>query len=316
MPYRSTLAALVLALATSLAPASARADADTPANVRGTGGPPDTPPVVPAPLKHVGITEHLDGQLPLDTWFRDQSGKPFQLKDAFDGKRPVILTFAYHTCPTLCSMVLNATANSLKNVGWTVGKDFNVVTISIDPKDTLDRTAAKRAGILAQYARPEADKGWFFLLGEDANIHKVADAAGFEYTYDAESLQYGHAATIMIVKPDGRLARYLYGIEFSPTDLKLGLLEAADGKTISTVEKAILYCYRYDAHEGKYVVMANRVMKLGGGATALALGTFLAALWLKERRKMKPGVSGPPLLVPQAGPGAPDVVDEETANDS
>jgi protein SCO1/2 len=244
-------------------------------------------PVVPNELKHVNVTEHLDGQVPLDANFKDHTGKPVRLGQFFDGKRPVVLTFAYHSCPVLCSMVLNATADGLRGVKGTVGVDFDVVTISIDPKDSLEKTAAKRAQILAQYKRPEAENGWHFLLGDEGTIQRVTASVGYEYSYDAEQQQYAHPAVIMLLKPNGRVSRYLYGIEFNPNDLKLGILEATEGKSISTIDKVIMYCYRYDPHEGKYVVVATRLMQVGGIFTALFLGGFLGIFWARERAKSK-----------------------------
>lgn len=246
---------------------------------------------MPPELQHVGVNEHLDGPLPLDTPFRDHTGKPVKLGDYFDGKRPVVLTFAYHSCPVLCSMVLNATAAGLRGIGWTVGKEFDVVTISIDPEESLEKTAAKRASILAEYGAPRGHdgKGWHFLVGDKASIAAVAAAAGFEYEYDADQKQWGHPSVVMIAKPDGRMARYLYGLEFLPNDLKLGLLEASAGRSISTIEQIILYCYHYDPKGGKYVLVAQRVMQVGGGAVAIVLFGFLGLFWGRELRKGKKG---------------------------
>ncbi len=243
--------------------------------------------VVPNELKHVNVTEHLDAQVPLDAGFKDHTGKPVRLGQYFDGKRPVVLTFAYHSCPVLSSMVLSAVTDGLRGVKGTVGVDFDVVTISIDPKDTLEKTAAKRASILAAYGRPEADAGWHFLVGDEGAIARATAAVGYEYSYDAEQQQYAHPAVIMLLKPNGRVSRYLYGIEFRPNDLKLGLLEATEGKSISTIERVIMYCYRYDPHEGKYVVVATRMMQVGGGISALFLGAFLGVFWVRERTKSK-----------------------------
>jgi protein SCO1/2 len=247
---------------------------------------------MPPELAHVGVTEHLDGQLPLDTQFRDHTGKLVKLRDFYDGKRPVVLNFAYHSCPVLCSMVLNATASGLRGIGWTIGKEYDVVTISIDPEESLEKTAAKRASILAEYgaSRGHDGKGWHFLVanpGDKASIAAVAAAAGFEYQYDAEQKQWGHPSVVMITKPDGHMARYLYGLEFPASDLKLGLLEASEGRSISTVEKLILYCYHYDPQGGKYVIVAQRVMQVGGGAVAIVLFGFLGLFWARELRKSK-----------------------------
>jgi protein SCO1/2 len=239
---------------------------------------------MPPELAHVGVSEHLDGQLPLATGFRDHTGKSVKLGDYFDGKRPVVLTFAYHSCPVLCSMVLNATATGLKGIGWTVGKEFDVVTISIDPEESLEKTVAKRAGILHEYgaARGHDGNGWHFLTGDAQSIAAVANAAGFEYQYDERQKQWGHPSVVMLAKPDGRMARYLYGLEFAPADLRLGLLEASEGRSITTIEQIILYCYHYDPQGGKYVLVARRVMQVGGGAVAIVLFGMLGLFWRRE----------------------------------
>jgi protein SCO1/2 len=267
------LMAGVLAIALAIVPTSAHA------------GPDD--PVVPKELKHVNVDEHLDGQVPLDLTFRDHTGKPVRLGQLVDGKRPIVLTFAYHTCPVICSMFLNGVATSLSSVGWTAGKEFEAITISIDPKDSLERTAAKRASILGIYKRPQAESGWSFLLGDEASIKRATDSVGYQYQYDAEQQQYAHPAVLMILKPNGRVSRYLYGLEFPANDLKLALIEASEGKSVSTVDKVIMYCYRYDPKDGKYVVVATRVMQVGGGLTALVLGLFLGTFWLRERKKSR-----------------------------
>jgi len=244
---------------------------------------------MPPELAHVGVSEHLDAPLPLETSFRDHTGNPVQLRQYFDGKRPVVLTFAYHTCPVLCGMVLNQLASGLKRIGWTVGKEYEVVTISIDPEETLEHSANKRTSILHEYgdSRGHDGKGWHFLTGDAKSIAAVASAAGFEYQYDENQKQWGHPSVVMIAKPDGRMARYLYGLEFAPNDLKLGLLEASEGRSISTVEQIILYCYHYDPQGGKYVLVARRVMQVGGGAVALLLFGILGAFWARELRRHK-----------------------------
>ena len=244
---------------------------------------------MPKELAHVGVNEHLDGQLPLDTKFRDHTGKPVKLGDFYDGKRPVLLTFAYHSCPVLCSMVLNATAAGLKGVGWTVGKEFDVVTISIDPEESLEKTANKRTSILNEYgaSRGHDGKGWHFLVGDKASIAAVAAAAGFEFEYDSEIKQWGHPSVVMITKPDGRMARYLYGLEFPSNDLKIGLLEASEGRSITTVEQIILYCYHYDPKGGKYALVAMHVMQIGAGGVAVVLFGILGLFWGRELRKGK-----------------------------
>lgn len=253
----------------------------------------------PRELQHVGVTEHLDQPIPLDTPFRDHTGAPTTLRSVFDGKRPVVLQFAYHTCPVVCSMITQNLAAGLKDVGWTIGKEFEVVTISIDPNESLEKTAAKRAGIIADYGRGldmAKPNGWHFLVGDQKSIEAVTQAAGFEYQYDERQQQWGHPSVAFIVKPNGTLARYLYGIEFPSKDLKLGLYEASEGRSINTVEKLILYCYHYDPQGGKYVVLAMHVMQIGAGGVAAILIAVLSLLWLRELKKKQAG--GPPTAKP------------------
>lgn len=244
----------------------------------------------PKELQHVGVTEHLDGPLPLDTPFVDHTGKAVTLRSVFDGKRPVVLQFAYHTCPVVCGMITQNLAAGLQGVNWTIGDQYEVVTISIDPNESLEKTDAKRRGILAGYGRGlDANKsdGRHFLKGSQASIDAVTKAAGFEYQYDERQQQWGHPSVVFIAKPDGTLARYLYGLEFPANDLKLGLLEASEGRSISTVEQIILYCYHYDPQGGKYVLVATRVMQVGGGLTALVLFGILGMFWAREYKNHK-----------------------------
>lgn len=236
-------------------------------------------------LEEIGVDEKLDEQIPLNLTFRDHTGKTVNLKDYFDGKRPVLLSFAYHTCDTLCSMVLDATARGIQDAVWTAGKEYQVITISIDPKETLEATAAKRQQLLKAYGRPEAEDGWHFLVGDKPEIERITDAFGYRYFYNARSGHYGHPAAIMFLTPDGKIARYLYGLNYNPMDVRMALLEASEGRSISTVEQMILYCYAYDPGANGYALMAFNVMKLGGAITVLLLGGALALFWLRERRR-------------------------------
>jgi protein SCO1/2 len=241
---------------------------------------------MPPELEDVGVSEHLDGQLPLDLELRDHTGKRMKLRDAFDGKKPVVLTFAYHTCPVVCSMIANNLAKTMREISWTLGEQFTALTISIDPNETLEDTNKKRLSVLAEYGR--SDVGWTFLTGDAKTIAAVTAAAGFKYRYDAEQKQWAHTSLVMVVKPDGRMARYLYGFEAPAADLKLALMEASEGRSISTIEQIILYCYHYDPKGGRYVLVARRVMQVGGGAVAVVLFGILGLLWRRELRKPKP----------------------------
>ncbi len=243
------------------------------------------PAVMPAELEAVDVDERLDKQLPMDAVFRDHTGKRVRLGDFYDGKRPVALTLAYHGCKVVCSMVLGAKVEALKNQPWTLGQEFRAVTISIDPRDTPETAAKKRKQMLALYGK--SAEGWDFLVGDEANIQRVADAAGFKYRYDERTDQYGHAAVLMLTKPNGEMARYLYGLEFPPQDVRLGLLEASEGRSISTLERAILYCYMYDPIGAKYVLVARNVMRLGGVVTVFVLGFFLLFMWRREARQKR-----------------------------
>jgi protein SCO1 len=240
-------------------------------------------------LDEIVVDEKLDSKLPLDVAFLDHTGKRVKLRDYFDGERPVLLSFAYHTCPTLCSMVLDATTRGISATKWTAGVEYEVVTISIDPKDTPESAAKKRSEVLAQYKRPAASKGWHFLVGDEKAIETVTSAVGYGYFYNEKSEQYGHPAAIVFLTPQGMVARYLYGLNFNPADIRLALLEASEGRSISTAEQIILYCYAYDPAANSYALMAVRVMKLGGGVTVLVLGGFLVLLWRRERRRGRSG---------------------------
>ncbi len=240
------------------------------------------PSIMPAELEAVDINEQLDKKLPLEARFRDHTGKEVRLGDFFDGKRPVVLTLAYNSCKVVCSMVLAAEANALKEQPWTLGKEYRAVTISIDHRDTPALAARKRKQMLDLYGK--SNEGWDFLVGDEATIKQVADAAGFQFRYDERDDQFGHPAVLMLTKPNGEMARYLYGLEFPFQDVRVGLLEASQGRSISTVEKAILYCYVYDPIGAKYVLVAKNVMRLGGVLTVFALGLFLLVMWRREAR--------------------------------
>lgn len=240
------------------------------------------PAIMPAELEAVDVEEKLDKVLPLDATFRDHTGKIVRLGDYFKGDKPVALTLAYHSCKVVCSMVLAAKVQTLKAQPWTLGKEFRAVTISIDARDTPQDAAKKRTQMLSIYGR--ADAGWDFLVGDEHNIKRVAEAVGFRFSYDERTDQFAHPAAMMLVKPNGEMARYLYGLEFAPQDVRLGLLEASQGRSISTIEKAILYCFMYDPIGAKYVIVAKNVMRLGGAITAVVLGMFLMVMWRREAR--------------------------------
>ena len=242
----------------------------------------------PRELDAVTVNEHLGARVPFDARFTDHTGRQVTLGEYFSRGRPVVLNLVYHRCPMLCGMVLNAVIRSLKQTTWSVGEQYDVVTLSIDPRDTVETAAAKRARVLDSYGRPSAARGWHFLLGPERESRRVADAVGFAYRFDRQSDQYAHPAVTMLLTPDGRVARYLYGIDYAPTDVRVGLLEASEGRQVTTVERLIMFCYHYDPQGHRYALVARNVMKLGGVATMAGLAGFFAVMRARERRKASP----------------------------
>jgi protein SCO1 len=233
-------------------------------------------------LKHVGIDQKLDSQVPLDTAFRDEDGRTIALRDYF-GAKPVVLALVYYECPMLCNLVLNGLARTLKVTSLKMGQDFQVVAISIDPHEIPDQAIAKKK----YYNRDPSGtgRGWHFLTGDEKSISAVADSVGFRYVYDAKTGQFAHASGIMILTPQGKVARYLYGIDYAPKDFRLGLVEAARGKIGSKVDQLLLLCFHYDPSTGKYSLAILTALRAAGIATVLGLGTFVFVMLRRERRQ-------------------------------
>jgi protein SCO1 len=248
---------------------------------------PDRTESKPKRLEGVEVEEHLDQMLPLDVPFTDENGKQVKLRDYFDGKLPVIVTLNYSNCPMLCNLMLSGLTDGLKKVQQTPGKEFRIVTINIDPKETPEGAKKFKQRYLGMYGRPEAAAGWHFLTGAEPNIRAVADGVGFGYNYNEVRNEYAHPSAMAVATPDGRIARYLYGIEYDPKTLKLSLIESSEGKIGTTVDRLVLYCFHYDATEGRYAPVARNIMKVGGGISVVLLGGLLATLWLAELRKKK-----------------------------
>lgn len=232
----------------------------------------------PPGLKNVGIEQHLNEQIPPDLIFRDETGKTVRLGDYF-GKRPMILNLVYYHCPMLCNEVLSGLESAMRVLKFDVGKDFDVLTVSFDPKETPEMAVAKKAEFLKRYGRAGAATGWHFLTGPQASIDSLTRAAGFQYEYDAKSGQFAHATAIMVLTPEGKIAQYYYGVEFAPRDLQLGLVQASHNKIGNLVDEVLLYCYHYDPDTGKYGAIISRILKLAAGATILILGTFLIVMF-------------------------------------
>jgi protein SCO1/2 len=230
--------------------------------------------VRPPGLKNVGIQQNLNQQIPPDLAFTDDLGRPIRLGDYF-GKKPLILNLVYYNCPMLCGEVLSGLEHSLRMMKFDVGKEFDVITVSFDSSETPEMAAKKKAEFLRRYKRASAEQGWHFLVGPQQSIDALTHAAGFQYQYDEKTKQFAHATAILVLTPEGKIAQYYYGVEYPPKDLRLGLVEAGQGKIGNLVDQMLLYCYHYDPEQGKYSATIMRVLRLAGVATMLFLGTFI-----------------------------------------
>jgi protein SCO1/2 len=249
-----------------------------------TGGIMSPPASVRPPgLEFVGIEQHLNAEVPGDLVFRDELGNPVKLGDYFGKGRPVILNLGYYQCPMLCSELLQGLVGSMKVLTFELGKDFDVVTLSFDPRETTDMAAEKKRDIMKRYGRPGAGNGWHFLTGQPDQINALTKAVGFQYQFDPKSGQYAHATAIVVLTPDRHIAEYLYGVEFSPRDLRLGLVQAGQGKIGNVTASVLLYCYHYDPRTGKYGAIVSKVLTLAALATMLILGSFMFVMFRAER---------------------------------
>jgi protein SCO1/2 len=237
--------------------------------------------VTPAQLKDVTFEQRLNTTLPLDARFRDESGRDVRLGDYF-GTRPVVLAFVYYSCPMLCTQVLNGVSSAAKALPFAAGRDFDVVYVSFDPRDTPQAAAAKKRAQLDDYHQTSDAAGWHYLTGNEASIRRVTDAAGFSYRWDEATGQYAHVSGVLVATPDGRLSRYFYGVEYSPKELRMAIVESSAGKVGSAVDRLLLYCYHYDPASGRYGAIAMNVVRLGGVVTLALLGGFI---WLMRRRE-------------------------------
>jgi len=237
--------------------------------------------VRPSLLKEVGVDQKLNEQIPLDLTFRDEHGQSVQLGDYF-GQKPVIISLVYYNCPMLCTQVLNGLESSLKLLPMDIGRQFNVVTVSIDPTERPVLAEAKQALYTGIYGRPGAEAGWHFLTGDELQIRRLAGAVGFRYAYDPDSKQFAHASAIMLLTPEGKISRYFYGIQYASRDLRLGLVEASQGKIGTPVDQVLLFCYHYDPVTGKYGLLISRVIQAAGALTVLAIGILVLILYRGE----------------------------------
>lgn len=239
---------------------------------------------LPRALREVGIDQRLNEQIPLDTVFRDETGREVRIGDYFNGGRPVLLALVYFDCPMMCIQVMGGITSSLKIVPFVPGRDFDVVLVSFDPRETPELAARNKERYLRRYGYPETAAGWHFLTGEQQSISRLADAVGFRYYFDETTEQFAHASGIMILTPDGHLARYFYGIEYSPRDVRLGLVEAAENRIGSPVDRILLYCYHYDPASGKYGATIMNIMRIGGILMIIGFAALYTVLrWWKPR---------------------------------
>lgn len=237
----------------------------------------------PPALREVGFDQRLGGSVPLDLRFKDETGREVQLRDYF-GTRPVVLSLNYYACPMLCTVTLNGLASALNVLSsFDAGREFEVVTVSFDPSEGPELAAGKKAAYLSRYKRPTAEAGWHFLTGDAASIASLTSAVGFRYAWDEETKQFAHPAGVVVLTPEGRISRYLFGIEYAPKDLKLALMESTARRIGGFVDQAILYCYRYDPMTGRYSASIMGLMRLGGVLTLLALVGFVGFSIWRER---------------------------------
>jgi protein SCO1 len=239
---------------------------------------------VPAALQDIRFDQRLNEPIPLELTFNDEAGRAVKLGDYF-GRRPVILVLAYYQCPRLCTLVLNGLVQGMLEMPLVAGKDFEVITVSFDPREGPDLAASKKESYLQRYGRPGAAGGWHFLTGEESQIRQLADAVGFHYRFDPGKNQYMHASGIMIATPEGRLSRYFYDVKYSGRDLRLGLVEASQNKIGSAVEQILLYCFHYDPTLGRYSASVMNFIRVGGIFTVVCIAVFV---WRLNRSVRQP----------------------------
>ena len=237
----------------------------------------------PAILREVDISQRLNEQIPPGLVFRDENGNAVHLGDYF-GKKPIVLSLVYFECPALCTEVLKGELRTMRVLSLDLGKDYEAVTVSFEPKDTPALAKAKRDVYAGQYGRPGSAQSWHFLTGDQHSIDALTQAAGFHYAYDSASRQYAHAAAILVLTPEGRISRYFYGVQYSARDLRLGLVEASEGKIGTLTDHAMLYCYQYDPTTGKYGFIVMNAVRGAGALTVLALGIFMFVMFRRERK--------------------------------
>jgi protein SCO1/2 len=236
----------------------------------------------PAILRDVGYDQRLGENVPADIALRDEAGRAVRLGD-YLGRRPVVLTLVYYECPMLCTLSLNGLVGAMKALSFDPGKEYEVLTVSFEPKETPEQAAARKKAYLERFRRAGAEAGWHFLTGDAESLARLTKAVGFRYAWDAQTRQYAHPAGVLVLAPEGRIARYLYGVEYAPKDLRFALIEAAAGRIGTPVDRVLLFCYRYDPATGRYSAAILRLMRAGAVATMLALGAYIGIHWRRDR---------------------------------
>ena len=263
-------ATIILLAASALGQVMSRGIMSPPANTR------------PPRLENVGIEQRLDAQVPPDLTFRDESGRSVELGNYF-GRKPLILNLVYYSCTMLCGEALAGLTGAMRLVKFDLGKEFEVVTVSFDPRETPEIAATKKKDYVKRYGRADAAAGWHFLTGSAESVNALTKAVGFQYQYDPKINQFAHATAIMVLTPEGRISRYFYGVDFPPKDLRMGLVEASQGKIGNPIDQVLLYCYHYDPATGKYGAVIANILRLAGAATIVILGGFLLIMFRMER---------------------------------
>jgi protein SCO1/2 len=239
---------------------------------------------LPPNLGNVTIEQRLNEQLPLDIPFRDEAGNTVTLRDYFKSGRPVLLSLVYYDCPMLCTEVLNGVTGVMRLLKFDAGKEYEVVTVSFDKREKPQLAAAKKKVYMQRYGRPQAAEGWHFLTGDQSSIDALTNAVGFHYQWDEKLQQFAHASAIMVATPEGKLSHYFYGVEYSPKDVRLALVEASSGKIGNPVDQVLLYCYHYDPRTGKYGAVITNVLRVAGAITVLIIGSFLMIMFRRDRK--------------------------------
>lgn len=237
---------------------------------------------LPAELTKVGVDEHLGAQIDLNMEFKNEGGQLVPLRSFFHGHKPVLMAMVYYNCPSLCNLHLNGLTDQFKQLKWTTGRDFEVVAISMDPSETPELAAKKKANYMASYGRPDGEEGWHFLVGSTENVAKFANQVGFRYQWLPDKKQFAHASVAYVITPDGKISRYLHGVMPEVNTIKMSLLEASDGKIGSIVEQVLMFCFQFDPKKGKFTLYAWNLLRIGAIFVVLLMGLLLVPVWRRE----------------------------------